>query len=264
MSYITRKDTKPMREYFEANWGHVDDVSNAFGVANHGKFYAEMEAWCSFIDALIPDWFPLNYIQDGLIAIVKAVYDKQAATSYYSGVDTGVAIVAKVNDAITWARNRINDAVSDMRIDIDHTIVAPVRQKAAQIEQTLKDAQTKLSNMGVSIDGFQSDINTMKSNILGFDGSIKAFDGKLGSFDSKLKGLDSTATGLQSQLRDAQAKLNTLDSTANTLQSRLKDAETKLNQYKSVIDDLDRRVKTLEGKKTETFPSIPSILNLGV
>jgi uncharacterized phage infection (PIP) family protein YhgE len=228
MPYITKKDLQPFRNWYATHICYVDDVSHIFGVANHEIFYRQLESWCAFIDSVFPDWFPLGDIQNILISIVKFVYDNNANHSYNVGVDSGIAIIGKVTDAINWAQNQITSSVNDMRNKIDTEIIAPVRQKAAQIEQSLKDAQAKLSDMGINIDGFQSNIDTMKSNISSFDSSIKAFDNKLFSFDSKLKGLDSTANGLQSQLRDAQAKLN---------------------EYKNLIDNVTKRVDNLEGKQ---------------
>jgi hypothetical protein len=240
MTYITHKDTDALIALYEKNKNVKASVlGKLFAEVNESIFYQEMEAWAKFIDNIIPDWFPLNYIQSGLISIVQFVYDDQAYTHIGEGVYQGNRVGKGIDDTISWAQNQISSAVNDMRNKIDTEIVDPVRQKAAQIEQSLKDAQTKLSNMGVSIDGFQNDVNTMKSNISSFDGSIKAFDGKLGSFDSKLKGLDSTATGLQSQLRDAQAKLN---------------------EYKSIIDNLKSRVEKLEGKPVVGI--LPSIFKI--
>ena len=238
MPYITRKDLDPFRRWYEINVGHVDDVSHIFGVANHEIFYRQLESWCAFIDSVIPDWWPLGDVQNLFISIVKFVYDNNANHAYNTGVDSGRAIMGRLSESVQWAQTQITNAVNDMRNKIDTEIVEPVRKKAAQIEQALKDAQTKLSDMGINIDGFQSDINTMKTNISSFDSSIQAFDNKLGSFDSKLKGLDSTANGLQQQLRDAQAKLN---------------------EYKSLIDNLTKRVQNLEAKQPLDF-----LKNLGV
>lgn len=223
MTYITIKN--PDTEGWTQG---LDEVTKIFGWSNHYRFWSEMEAWCAFIDATIPDWFPLNYVQSGLISIVKFIYDQEAKTAFANGVDLGKSIVGKVNDTITWAQNQISSAVTDMRNRIDTEIVEPVRQKAAQIEQSLKDAQSKLSDMGISIDGFNTDVNTMKSNITSFGDSIKAFDGKLGSFDFKLTDLNNLADTLDSQLKDAQAALN---------------------QHKASIDDLITRVKNLEAKQ---------------
>jgi methyl-accepting chemotaxis protein len=241
MVYITKKDDRTFRQYYDTHWGHVDDVSNAFGVTNHGLFYLQMEGWCKCIDVIIPDEWWCKWAQDFLISVVRTLYDLRADSAYYSGVDMGMPIVAKVNDAITWARNQINAAVTDMRDRIDTEIIYPLRIKIEnQIMPQLKRAQSSLDTFKTDIDKAISDVNTMKSNISSFDSSIKAFDGKLGSFDSKLKGLDSTANGLQSQLKDAQAKLN---------------------EYKSLIDDLTKRVQNLEGKQKEGFDFLK---NLGV
>lgn len=241
MPYITRKDLAPFRSWYETNVGHVDEVSHVFGVASHEKFYRDMEGWCFWIDSLIPDWFPLNYIQDGLMGIVKALYDMNAGHHYNLGVDKGRKIVGAVNDAITWAQNKITTAVEDMRNKIDTEIIAPIRNKInTEIKPLLDDAQAKIGDIQNKVNGFNTDINTMKSNISTSEGSIKAFDGKLGSFDSKLKSLGDQADTLQSQFKDAQAKLT---------------------QYKSLIDDLTRRVQNLEGKQPY---GLDFLKNLGV
>lgn len=240
MTYITRKSDDAFRQDYTNRFAPVDDVSHVFGWASHEKFYQQMESWCALIDAIIPDWFPQNYVQDGLINIVKGVYDSQAIIAYDKGVDQGRTIIAKVTEVVQWAQNQINNTVNDMRNKIDKEIIDPVRQKASQIEATLKDAQSKISNLNASVDGFKNDINAMKGNIASFDTSIKSFNTKLSSFDTKLKGLDSTASNIQSQLSDAQAKLN---------------------QYKSLIDDLTRRVNNLEQKQPQ---GLDFLKNLGV
>lgn len=242
MVYFPRKNDNTFRANFNKSHGtSIDDISHLFGYANHSRFYTEMDGgWATFIDSIIPDYFPFGTVQSLLLTIVKAIYNACAEDSYDNGVSMGLQIVGKVNEAITWAQNQINSAVTDMRNRIDTEIVDPVRQKAAQIEQNLKDAQTKLNDMGITIDGFQTNIDTMKSNISSFGTSIESFNNKLTSFDSKLKGLDSTASKLQSQLDDAKAKLT---------------------QYKTLIDQLTSRVDKLEGKKTEGFNLLK---NLGV
>jgi septal ring factor EnvC (AmiA/AmiB activator) len=236
--YLTQKDADVHRAQYTTRFGAVDDVSHIFGWASETAFFFTCDGWCEFLDAVFPDYFPFGTAQNLLISVVRFIYDNRSEHNYNCGVSSGLKIMGKITETIKWAQSQISNAVTDMRNRIDSEIVAPVRQKAAQIEQTLKDAQGKLASMGIDIDRFSSNIETMKSSIASFDGSIKAFDSKLGSFDSKLSGLGTTASGLQTQLRDAQAKLN---------------------QYKTLIDDVSRRVDSLENKQKEGFDFLKSI-----
>jgi hypothetical protein len=228
MTYLTAKDCNVFRASYASRFAAVDDVSHTFGVASYYKFYYEMEGWKAFIDLLFPDWFPVNTVQGLLMSVVDYLHDNRSEHAYNTGVDMGRAIVGKVTDTINWAQNQISNAVSDMRNRIDTEIVAPVREKAAQIEKSLNDALGRLNIAVIKVGSLGNAVDIMQSNIASFDGSIKAFDSKLGSFDSTLKGLDTTASGLQTQLRDAQAKLN---------------------EYKGYIDSLTTRVDKLEGKQ---------------
>jgi septal ring factor EnvC (AmiA/AmiB activator) len=233
MTWRTYFDPVPdqtLRDYYESNFGHADEISHFLGWVQHRNFYYTQNSWANFINSLFLNTFPFSTARDLLIGVVAAVYSWGAQGMYNRGVDQGRQIIGKINETITWAQDQINSAVNDMRNRIDTEIVDPVRQKANQIGNDLKAAQSTLSDMGVSIDGFKTDINNMKGNIAFFDYSIKAFDNKLTSFDSKLKGFDSTTSNLQAQLKDAQ---------------------NKLNQFKTLIDDLTRRVNNLEGKKPQ-------------
>lgn len=236
--YLTMKDNDPFRASYQTRFAPVDDVSHAFGCIHHAAFFYTCDGWCEFLDAIFPDYFPFGTAQNLLTSVVKYLYENRAEHHYNTGVDMGRSIIAKVTETINWAQSQISNAVTDMRNRIDSEIVAPVRDKAAQIEKTLALAQSRLNTMGITIGGFSTDVETMKSNIASFGGSIKAFDSKLGSFDSKLRGLDTTASGLQSQLSDAQAKLN---------------------QYKALIDGLSSRVDKLENKQKEGFDFLRSI-----
>jgi SMC interacting uncharacterized protein involved in chromosome segregation len=226
------------RAQYTTRFGAVDDVSHIFGWASETAFFFTCDGWCEFLDAVFPDYFPFGTAQNLLISVVRFIYDNRSEHNYNCGVSSGLKIMGKVTEVINWAQNQISNAVTDMRNRIDSEIVAPVRNKAAEIEKTLASAQSRLNAMGITIGGFSTDVETMKSNISSFGGSIKAFESKLGSFDSKLKGLDTTASGLQSQLSDAQAKLN---------------------QYKTLIDDVSRRVDNLENKQKEGFDFLKSI-----
>lgn len=236
--YLTQKDADVHRAQYTRRFGAVDNVSHIFGWASETAFFFTMDGWCEFLDAIFPDYFPFGTAQNLLISVVKFIYENRSEHNYNCGASSGLKIMGKITETINWAQNQISNAVTDMRNRIDSEIVAPVRQKAAQIEQSLKDAQAKLASIGIDIDRFSSSVENMKASISSFGGSIKAFDSKLGSFDSKLKGLDTTASGLQSQLSDAQAKLN---------------------QYKTLIDDVSRRVDNLENKQKEGFDFLKSI-----
>jgi len=236
--YLAQKDSDVHRAQYTKRFGAVDDVSHIFGWASETAFFFTCDGWCEFLDSIFPDWWPVGDVQNLLISVVKFIYSNRSEHNYNCGVTSGLKIVGRVNEVIEFAKNTISNAVTDMRNRIDSEIVAPVRQKAAQIEQSLKDAQGKLASMGIDIDRFSSNIETMKSSIASFDGSIKAFDSKLGGFDSKLSGLNTTASGLQTQLRDAQAKIN---------------------EYKTLIDSLTTRVDNLEGKQKEGFDFLKTI-----
>jgi uncharacterized coiled-coil protein SlyX len=237
MTYITKFSTTTEDEwakYYESQgWGGggaVDPVSKAFGWATHARFYFEMEAWCLFIDSVFPDWFPVGEVQNFLISIVKFIYNHEAQSSYYQGLNEGRSIMHHVDGVIDWAKNQITAAVTDMYNRVDREIVAPVKAKADQIRHDLDVAQTNLN-----------DAIAKAGQALQISNSAQAIAG-----DAR-----SAVNSVQNQVKGFESKLSTLDSQASALDNRIKDASTQLAAHQRDIDDVIRRLKTLENKKSD-------------
>jgi phage shock protein A len=231
MTYITSKpDATEFQENFRHNMGRYPDAFEHFwGMTEHEFHYLKYESWCALIDNIFPDFFPFGSVQDFLMGVVKGVYDRTKWRAYDGGTEKARKIEDGLTDIYNQAQAKIQTEIENAKQYINTNLIDPVRQKANQIESSLKDAQSKLGNLSSTIDNLNGQINTMKSNITTFESQIKTFDTKLASFNSKLSSLDSTASNLQTQLTNAQAQLN---------------------QYKTLIDDLDRRVKALEQKSS--------------
>lgn len=162
---VIKKNIDEFRSFYQSNYGNVDSVSHTFGWASHEKFYSEMAAWQTFIGSVIPNWFPLNYIRDGLNWIVDQIYNSEAQNRYNKGVDQGRAIVGKVQETIDWAKGEISNQVNTMKNTIDSQIVAPVRDKANAISAQLDQAKQKLDSMTSTLNGHTSSISDLQARI---------------------------------------------------------------------------------------------------
>jgi len=226
-----------LKQQYTEEYQAPNALMDLFGRIYHFLELKRLEAWHSFVDSVFPDYFPFSNLQGLLQTVLDRIYEAMAYRNYVKGCDIGGKISQGFYDMYDDTKKAIDNEVNKMRNYIETEVVDPVKTKADQIAKDLKTAQNKLKDMGISIDGFEADVNTMKNNISSFDGSIKSFNNKLSSFDGKLK---------------------TLESTANNLKTQLSDAEARLNQYKSLIDNLTSRVEKLEGKQKEGL----SLLNI--
>jgi hypothetical protein len=154
MGYITRYSSETedawVKSYESLGYGGsgtVDPVSKVFGWANHERFYAEMEAWCFFIDTLCPDFWPLSEVQNIFIAIVRAIYKREAQSAYYKGLDQGRAIVKQVEGVVDWATKSISGAVSDLQARVEREFINPLRTQAADLQNKINAASAQLGEL---------------------------------------------------------------------------------------------------------------------
>jgi len=146
------------------------------GRANVWAFKDRMNWWCKFVDDIIPDWFPLNYVQDGLISIINLVFRNNQQHEYNVWAERGDDIVNRLNKLITDTQNRINEAVNDMKDRIDHEIIDPIRAKTKELDNTLTQAQTKLRNIDYTLSNFQKRANALFTD---HENRIKTLEAKM-------------------------------------------------------------------------------------
>lgn len=185
------KDSNELKEGYKEWKGHYPtDFGHFFGHANHWAFKDRMNWWCRFIDQIIPDWFPLNYVQDGLISIVNFVFQNNQQHEYNVWAERGDDIVNRLNNLITDTQNRINKAVNNMKDRIDNEIIDPIRAKTKQLDSTLTQAQIRLRNIDSTLSSFQKRANALFTD---HENRIKTLEAKmqqtpLGMLEKMVKG----------------------------------------------------------------------------
>jgi chaperonin cofactor prefoldin len=246
MTYIAKKDPASdevagWNKDYQKQGGSTDDFCRLFGWANYLRFYAEMEAWCSFIDALLPDWWPIDVIQGTLISVVKALHDNQAWVAYWKGLDFGNAAEKKIEQTITWAKDQINNAVADMRNRIDNEIIKPIRDRVErELKPGLDAAKTQIDAFQSKMGTFNDDLSKMKVDVTSMTTKVDAAAAKVqkvqDDLSEKTRQLDSKLENLQYDAAD-------LDIKAKQLDNQFKDLDTRLHK---ALDDVDKRLKALE------------------
>jgi hypothetical protein len=174
MAHITKKDYKLYVESYKTiAKGTVTPIGEVSAWAENEKFYGEMEAWAWLIDSLIPDWFPLNYVQGGFIAIVKKVYEVQVENRVWKAIDTGNASWLKIEQTITWAQGEINNAVTNMKNRIETDIINPIKAQTADLQAKIAQATAQLSNVDRLIEDAKKTLTTHEIRLADLEAQIK-------------------------------------------------------------------------------------------
>jgi hypothetical protein len=87
-------------------------IGKIIGYLQAAHLYMNLEGWAGAIDLIMPNWFPINIVQDALISIVKAIYKANVQGAYDGGADRGNQmnneILGWVQDLRTQAQNQID------------------------------------------------------------------------------------------------------------------------------------------------------------
>ncbi len=171
------KDDGELKAGYKSWKGHYPtDFGHWIGVSQVWILRRKMNFWASFIDSIIPDWFPLNYVQSGLINIVDYVFQNMQQHEYNTWAEKGDDIVNRLNNLITDTQNRINNAVNNMKDRIDKEIIDPIRAKTKELDNTLTQAQIRLQNIDSTLSTFQKRANALFTD---HENRIKTLEAKM-------------------------------------------------------------------------------------
>lgn len=225
-------------------------LEHIFGTTMH---YLEREkwlAWKNFVDAIIPDWWPMGTLQGYLFSILNSVYLHMDFKAYFNGARTASKIEQGITGVFNKAKDRIESEITKLKNKVETELFNPLKNKINnELIPTLNDAESKLRTLGVDVSKALGDVDVMQGNIAGFGSKIKGFDSKLLSFDSKLKDFNSSLSSLDSRIRNSETSLNSLNRKINDLIAKVGDADNTLSNHKDWIDNLKGRVSSLEGRE---------------
>jgi len=233
MVYITKISDDKFKSDYEAGGKYtVTWLGHIYGKLRHHCFWMQMEFWCSFIDSLFPDWFPLNVVQDVLISIVKAVYDNVAWRYYFDGAYEGDQIIQSLTNVYSDIESRVSQAIEEAKSRVETELITPIRNT---INNELSPKITALQNQ-------LSNIETQAGNALNNANS---------ALSSANNAIEQAATAL-SQAQNAQKTVNEMSayvtSKIASINQEINSAKSRLSGIDSQITDLINRVKTLEQK----------------
>lgn len=128
----------------------TDPISEAFALMERGKAYAHKEAMKAQVAALIPDIFPLNFLEAAWLNILEAAY-KQAlpritGEACKRGRSVYSHIVGQVDAVLADAKQAVNAAKAELEATLAQ-LKNQVSVFQADIDKALADASAALGEI---------------------------------------------------------------------------------------------------------------------
>jgi len=214
MPYITKK-TPTARTTDTA-------IGKVMGYLSELLEYLKWENMALSIDTIFPDIWPLDQVQNLLIAMCRGLYDRIYQGAYDRGADKGNEINSQIMGWLNDVKAQAFAKVSEAQAYIQNNLINPIKNQIdGYITPKLNDALNKLSTVNTNISNAYKSLNDMATRINSFDSTLKNYGSSLESY---------------------RLKLNELVEVGNNLNAKLSQVETYMN-------DIDKRVKALEGAK---------------
>lgn len=116
-------------------------LGKVMGYLSEMLFWADNEGKCSFVDVVVPDWFPINAVQGILWALFKKHYNANYQKQYNRGADQG----NKIHNAVFgW----IDDATKDVRDRLEAMLNDAKSKLQSQISELQRLADRYSSQLG--------------------------------------------------------------------------------------------------------------------
>jgi FtsZ-binding cell division protein ZapB len=171
--HLTQISIETLKDGYLKDKGHYPTwLGQAFGWAGQQGVYHIFDSLYSFIDDMMPDWFPLNIVQDIMMAVCAGVYALIDKWFYGDWADTGDQIVGKFDEVINDYKARVNQAVQDARALVEREFITPLKNQVTTLTLKTNQAQSKLDEL----------------NAL-----IKKAEDTLGSHDARIRALEEKA-----------------------------------------------------------------------
>lgn len=128
----------------------TDPISEAFAALERSRAYAHKEAMKAQVKALVPDIFPLNFLEAAWLNIIEAAY-KQALPTVTSGACSRGRrvynhIVGGLNDVLNDAKAAVNSAKAELENTLNQ-LKTQVSAFQSDIDKALADAQAALGEI---------------------------------------------------------------------------------------------------------------------
>lgn len=235
MVYITRKTPTNYRNR-HSDWysGVFRDVIHQIGLIGEALFWLDCEGKCSFVDSLIPDYFPLNIVQSTFISVFKAHYNSKYAEVYDDWCLQGCKTFETLEGQIGNVLGEIKGQVDEAKAYINEHLINPLRAKINEILPTVNDAVNRVRNVEAKIRDAQVNITEALSDVANLDRIVNSLNGQVKTFRSNL---NATASDLNNKM--------------NRIDGRIRDATNIVDGHTGDIRDLWDRVNQLAGTSKE-------------
>lgn len=205
-----RTEDSLKEEYKTEHGKYPTSTEHFFGMINHFLEYNRLKAWHTFVDEVLPDYFPFGNLQGFLQSIIDYTYDAMAFKAYEKGCENGKKIREGLQGVFSLAESRIRQEVDTAKGYIKNKLIKPVKDKVDnELMPKIEKAQQKLQTLEYDVEEAVSDVKRLRGNIQGFDAKIKAFNDKLRSFDSKLKKAERLINDLDARVSELERKTKT-------------------------------------------------------
>lgn len=227
MVYISKRTPRP--RYNDSIIGKL------MGYLAELDFYLEHEQECTKIDAIIPDWFPMNYIQGFFIDIHKAIYNTTYQKVYNQAADKGNDINSQIMGWVDKAKSDMTAYTSRVRSELK-TLLNSVNSEVSA-------AKSKLRQLGIDVDSLDTDVSALGSKVSDALSKVSSLNVNVRDLNNRL---NNVSADLDAKIRDFKSRLTSLDSRFSTLDRKAVDLDSKIKAHTSSIDNLIVRMRNVE------------------
>jgi len=259
MVYVTRKTPTNYRTR-HSDWynGVFRDVVHQIGLVGEALFWLDCEGKCNFVDSLIPDWFPLNYIQDGLINIFKSHYNAKCTQVYddwcLQACKTFEVLEGQVNNVLGQIKGQVDEAkayiqknlIDPLQAKINNEVVPAINDVIGRVktaEATIRDAQVSISEALADVGNLDRTVSSMNTQVKNIQSKVNEIiadvNSRMRTLDEQIRDAQSNIGSLNSQIKDFTDKMSTLD-------QRIRDATNIVDGHTIDIKDIWASIQALQ------------------
>ncbi len=247
--------------------GAFRDVVHQIGLIGEALFWVDCEGKCSFVDSLIPDYFPLNVVQDVFTKIFRNHYNAKYTEVYDDWCLQGCKTFETLEGQISNVLGQIKGKVEEARAYIEANLINPLKDKinsevvpainnallrVRSAEATIRDAKVSIEEAladVVNLDRTVASLNTqVKDARTKIDAAISNFNAKIRAVDEQIRDATSSVASLNSQIKDFTNRMNLLD-------ARIREATSIVDGHTVDIKDLWASIQALQ--RGEIAPAKP-------
>lgn len=150
--HLTEISTQTLKDSYLKQTGHYPTwLGETFGWSGQRSVYNICDTLYSFIDDMMPDYFPFGQVQDVMMAIVAAVYGVIGRWWYWDWAYRGDEIVQQFDNVINDYKARVNQAVQDAKALVERDFITPLKNQLTTLTTQTKAAQSSLDQLNAQI-----------------------------------------------------------------------------------------------------------------